>query len=193
MKFSKQCKLSKAMAPSSHRCNGYESVKLVQNVGMEGGRLIATNGRILAIVNVTDTGDDTEERLIPGDAIAAATKGSKATEANLQSNGATRVYSGGGYQEFPTEEEVHSPDRFPDHAEVMPKGEAKITLTLNPKLLHDLALAIGSGDGLTLEIVPDSIDDKGNICGPIRVKPANLGTGSMADPDNSGVIMPAAV
>lgn len=186
MKFSKKCKIDKAAAKSDTRY-ATSSVKLEKNDDGT-GLLIATDGRGLAAVNVTDTDDDDVGRLIPSDAIKAATKGKKGDDANLQANGAIRVYSSGnGYQEFSTDEFDHDAKRFPDYQSVLPKGDAVCTIAINPKLLADLAVAIGAGDGIILEIVEGSLD-KSDVTGPIRIKPLD-GTDS-ADLNNFGVIMP---
>lgn len=122
--------------------------------GFHKDRLIATNGSIAAIVPVLASEDDAQG-YITADALKASRKSK--TE-DFTANGACKMADG---QTFPRPEL----GAFPNVDCVIPKEETKFSVTLDPELLFQLAQAIGSERGVTLEI-----SGEGKA---IRVKPSN--------------------
>lgn len=128
-------------------CSGDASRPVLSSVYLERlenqpiqGRLLATNGRIAAVVPVVVTDAD-KSGYIPADALKAARKHGNA---EFLANGACVMPDG---QTFAR------PDhgKYPNVENVIPKGETKFSVSLDPELLYSLAQAIGSDRGVTLE------------------------------------------
>lgn len=150
-------------------------------------RLVATNGRIVAVVE-REAHEDDVSGLIPAAAWKAACKAKPAgTPGRTRShrrgdpehhaivaNGSVRVLDGSTVTEFPRPKAGEFP---PSWQQVIPKaGQGTVRVSLNPRLLLELAEACGMGRGsecVTLEIQPD-IKSKKNalICAAIRVETA---------------------
>jgi len=183
MKLNKANKLSKVVAKEATRY-AIRGAKLDK---ADDGKpvLVATDGRRLAVVPVEDAEDD-HEAVLPLDALKAAEKGSKRFPATVSVNGTVRVQAdrvNPAVAEFQPEDPE---SRFPDWRQVVPeKGKGTVRLTVNAKMLHELASALGS-DSVTLELVPG---DDGEVSDPIRAEPAGEREGQ---PGSFGVIMPIA-
>src|SRR6478736_5586854 len=148
-------------------------------------RLLATNGRIAAIVPVLAESSDAAG-YIPADALKAARKAAAKLE--------TASFVANGVCTMPDGQAFARPDlgKFPNVDQVIPKGETKWSVTLDPELLLAVAEAIGSARGVTLEFSGDGY--------ALRVRPhgnknAENAKGSNvrfapACPDALGLIMP---
>lgn len=148
-------------------------------------RLLATNGRIAAIVPVLSDAADSAG-YIPADALKASRK-SKMEAPQFTANGVCKMADG---QEFTRPDHGN----FPNIDQVIPKGETTFSISLDPELLYAVAQAIGSERGVTLEFSGEGY--------ALRVKPtdnpraesakgANVGF-APACPDALGLIMPIA-
>ena len=190
MKFPKQCRIHK-IASSSTRYQGGGYV----NVEIDDGKasLIATNGKALAVVPaMADEGD--VSCLVPFVAIKAACGGSKKIAAHIDIDGVTSkavLTDRSGHMEvFCTESKEDI--GFPAWREVLPKSQPVTVLHINPKLLLELAQAMGSDEHVTLELPEQEAGSQYNkdkspcVRSPIFVK---AGTDS-AEPGAYGVIMP---
>lgn len=135
-------------------------------------RLVATNTFILASVPVEIEDEDTDGP-IPLAAIAAARKlQRKDGVATITANSTATVP---GFAAFDRPEQT----QFPDHEKLLKavqKAKPAFTIGLSPKLLHDLAKALGSEDSVQL-------DFEGPLK-PICVTPRQTGGGG------EGVLMP---
>lgn len=121
-------------------------------------RLLATNGRIAAIVPVVVDESDSAG-YISHDALKAARKAApRSAECFFTANGVCKMPDG---QEFsrPT------PGNYPNVDAVIPKDETKFSVSLDPALLLAVAQAIGAERGVTLEI-----SGEGRA---VRVRPMN--------------------
>jgi len=181
MKIPKKCKLNRAAGKPNESRFSMENVLL--DVDAKGrGRLIATNGRVLAVVPVDEVGDDTGG-MVPATAIAEAVKGS-GEFVNVEANGCVRYPVKGGTMEVERPSESDSGE-FPKWKQVVPKGEVVHRLALNPQLLLDVAAAIGSGESVVLEYREEG--------GPLVVRPGKSlhdAEPTMDDWERFGVLMP---
>ena len=132
--------------------------------------VVATNGSILARIPAVDNDDD-HTGIIPLDAVKDARKQSK-HEPKITINGAANTINGASYPLID--------GKYPDYLRVIPDIEPgqPATITLNAKLLHELAQAI-SNNPKNME-VSIWITDKNSA---MQVKSTN-------SPENLGVIMP---
>lgn len=122
----------------------------------ENGKMIACDGRMLAVVPVDDIQDNEKSGHVSIDAIKAARKspfGKTTGKSEIICNGSLKVSTG---PEFPREDI----GRFPQYEQALPdpKREIKFRVALNPELLLDLCYAIGfdpksgnNGSFVTLE------------------------------------------
>lgn len=184
MQFDKACKLAKVLCqPDESRwAMGY--AKFVRD-GVD-GQLVATNGKALALIRVRDCEGDVDGQLVPRAAVELAVRGAKTTPAQILTNGETKVVTKDGLTTITDPEE---PRRFPDYDQVIPRSAKVMSIEIDPKLLLELAQAIGSPASIAIEIPADSVE-KGKLVGPLVVKPIASSGGVPADPDNLGVIMP---
>lgn len=153
-----------------------------------GARLVATDGRMLAVVPVDlDDSDDSGTEYVTPLAVKEATKKrvGPSTEAEICLNGGIRVSTPDGVLALPPADEV-DPKDFPDWSMVVPGGEVTCRVAFNPAMLAKLAAAIGSTAGVVLEIV----DGKS----PIVVRPAySLDESHITSEERSarfGLVMP---
>lgn len=152
----------------------------------DGGKLIATNGRIIAVVPVECDDGDTAGYL-PASCIKDARKrglvelGEKATIPGVSI-----------YERNPGNE------TFPNWKAVIPdnKGVKIVRLCLDPAFLKDLADAMGTA-GVALEIPIGNYGDGTSRAGsdncvkePVVVRPADARGCHSASPEAIGVIMP---
>lgn len=151
----------------------------------KGNRLIATNGRIMAIAHadVERTAEAPAELIIDRKEFKGARE--------LRVNG--RVETIGGTVRNP-KSAMHSlvDGTFPDYSSVFPPRDAKrVWFSLNVELLSQLAEAIGATDGnvsLGIEINPDDAEfDPGRVTRPIVALPIG---DDRADMTSVGLIMP---
>ncbi len=148
MNFDKTSKIEKAAARDSSRyainCVYLDTAK---------GRLVATDGSILAIVPC-EIADDDADGLIPLEAIDRARKLAIGGIVRAKCNGKAEQSDGSSFQR---------PDhRFPDYSGIIPKEAGSVRVSLNADSLLRLAQALG-GKTVTLEI--------GEPGTPIRVRP----------------------
>jgi hypothetical protein len=179
-------------------CSGDASRPVLNSVyleRMEDGRsrLLATNGRIAAIVPVLcEEGD--ASGYITADALKAARKAAGKLE--------TASFTANGVCKMPDGQEFARPDlgKYPNVNQVIPKNETAFTVRLDPELLYRLAESIGASRGVSLEIIVDTAMPNANHA--IRVRPldnprAETAKGSHAGyapacMDAMGLIMPIA-
>jgi hypothetical protein len=126
-----------------------------QDVRIDGGRLIATDGRILAVVPASIEG--TAPAYLPAAAVEAATKG-KAPKGDdgqariaLNGTGATVLTKAGR-----VEHDYPAGGEFPRWEAVVPRDEPAFRIAFNPELLARLVGAIGAGEAVVFEFrAPD--------------------------------------
>lgn len=135
MRFNKDLRLEKCLSNECHR-------PALQSILFEDGHLISTNGQIMAIVPAEDCENDTNG-LISSEAIDCIRK-QKISYFEL--NGSIKIPLLGA--DFPRPQ-----NKYPDYKEVFPTQDAKISITLDAKLLLDLANALGSKGKIKLDII----------------------------------------
>lgn len=175
MKLDNRFKIEKVVSKDSYRaaiCSAYLDKTEPQ------AKLVATNGHAMAVINVeTDQTDTTG--LVPPEAFTEARKLSKKfgkfQPSEISANGAVELTNGA---KFPRGEE-----KFPDWKRIPPKAAKTFRVAFNARLLHDLADALGSENGVV------SIEFLGDLKGPMRVH-AWDSANSGANHDNVGFLMP---
>jgi hypothetical protein len=101
-----------------------------------GKAVVATNGRILALIPIASWNDKPDENgQLPLDVLEAARK-SGSPWIHL---GKTEIQLGDTGAKFPRDSEL----TFPKFEQVIPKGRVKFVCTLNVELLWNLAQALG--------------------------------------------------
>lgn len=157
MKLPKQILIEKACSGDAERPVLNSVYLALDGTGPNGPAcLLATNGRIAAVVPVMADPSDTAG-YVTADALKAARKcAGKLETAAFSANVVLKMLDG---QEFAR------PDhgRYPNMDAAIPKDETKWSVSLDPELLYSLAQAIGASRGVTLE-----------FCGEgkaVRVKP----------------------
>ena len=165
VKLSKEHKIEKALQKETGTRFQTEYAML------EDGNLVATNGRILAVVPVEVDDADTNG-LVSKEALVQARKGiSKGCLCAIGCNSGLHLERQGMTLDRPFQE---SADTFPSWKSVIPSADATVRkITINAKALHDLASALAS-DAVTLHLQEEDFR-------------AILVTG---DNDATGVIMP---
>lgn len=150
MRLDKKYKIEKAASKDAAR-------EIINSASLEGNKLIATDGKILAVVPVkNDDGD--KDAVIPSKALAAARKGaSKHMPLAIDTSGdrikimCTKDGSDIYMDKLPT--------NFPKWKQVLPKKKRKeLKVKIDPRLLWDLCQALGTdkGEGVVLSISTDS-------------------------------------
>lgn len=121
-------------------CSKDATRPILQQAYLKGDRLVATNGRSLAVIPVEREDGDTDGFISPA-ALKAARKLAKRRDAvSIKANGCLALADG---TQLPRTE----PGQFPNYEQVIPKTPEeshKITLALDAKMLLDLAQALGS-------------------------------------------------
>lgn len=172
MKFNRKCQMWRSSTKEAGRY-------AMHALRLEGNRLVATNGRALAVITVEREKDDTDG-LIPADAVQSAVKmGAKDTDAQIEADGELVV------RDATKEFRFDRPDgEFPKWAAVVPTGKPIATseIRFNAKLLLALAQSIGAekdapcvriefrGEGKPMKVFVDGGDDSAfGVLMPITV------------------------
>tara|TARA_Y100000310_G_scaffold240370_1_gene244196 strand:+ start:277 stop:882 length:606 start_codon:yes stop_codon:yes gene_type:complete len=164
-----KCKLEKvAMKASDARFGGALSA-----VMLEGDRAIVTNAHALAVVQVErDSEQDADaDGLLPVEAIKASRRrkdmGGLPPGTIVANNGTVGIPGGA---QWPRPE--GGPGAFPNWRRVWPKDQPVAhRVSLNAKLLADLAAALGSKDGIVSIVFPE--EENGAIV--VHAKGGNAG------------------
>jgi hypothetical protein len=170
MKIAKEYKIESACAKNNSGRYSIENPFLDRSES--GDVMIATDGRILAIVPVECTPED-DQGPVPRECLKDARK------FGVNCNGVAAVPGGASYPR---------PDAtFPDWRAVMPdfKGKKTVRLGIDAALLKRLADAIGT-EKVNLEFPVDESSDC--VIEPLTVRPAGF-----SDKAAHGVIMPCRV
>lgn len=149
---------------------------------VEGKRLVATDGKMLAIIPC-EPGDGDVSGLIPADAFKSVRRSPKALPGRILANGVAKVTGKAGEETFPRTEGT-----FPDFTQVLrPKdfGGELARVMLDADALATIAHAIGE-DGCVMLVLPT------NPASAMRVFPlAQRGRGEASfTADARGVLMP---
>ncbi len=163
MRFDKRSKIEKA-ASSEDFPYASTSVRFEPDKS----RLIATDGRILAIVPCEPEPDDAAGQIQPQAFATARKLTPRHSEPRIGANSKIEFVDG---STLPRLEDV----RFPEVDGVVPTGKASVTFGLNVALLSRLAAALGT-ETVRIEFVDDGL--------PLRVSPIE------GVPGARGLIMP---
>ena len=185
MKFDKKHKISEVAAREATR---YAINSVLFERDDDGARLVATNGRCLAVVPVEDAEDD-----VPGPISQAALRESckkrmkSSPDAVLAVDESVVKVIGAGSTSEHQRPLGDSGARFPDYRAVIPKAKNPVKVTLSARHLRELIDALGvmhddvEGIVLTFDLTFDGKIDSGL---PVRVDP-------VSDSNEAyGVIMP---
>lgn len=148
------------------------------HIAEDGKHLIATNGRILAMVPVEiEKSDDRGSAAIPGSVLVDARKKAKRAPESFVGLNGEFVHADSVRVPRPAAADVGA---YVNYGKVIPKDPViKHTVSLNPELLLELAKAIGGQKEVTLEfqdggghpaIIVRSADAFGLIM-PVQVRP----------------------
>jgi len=120
------------------------------------GKLVATNGKIMAVVPV-ETGEHDVDGWVSIDAIKSGRKLGTRLESEIEitCNGVCALKNGNS---FPRPNQSDESCKFPNWRGVIPPcdRESAFSVTINPELLLDLARAIGSEKRITLKFGRDN-------------------------------------
>lgn len=173
-----RCRLDKVCASEDSRYRLNQILALPN--GKDEAHLVATNGKILAVVPVGASTLETEPALLPREAGKAGAKGAK-----VDVNGEIRVTQGKRIDVHPT---IAQEGRFPSVQAVIPDTADSIRLTLDAGLLADLAGAIAPGTNHVTLYIPQP-NEAGDVVGAIGVV-GDVGDGAHVVPSGIGAIMP---
>lgn len=174
MIFPKQCKLHLVAAKEDGRY-------AFASVCHQPGRLVATDGRRLAIVNVQEDEEDSEDALIPAHLVKLAVTKAPTDVAQVQANGNARALTKDGEV---TTDLVQG--EFPNWETILPEvPETRRTIVgFNTKYLYELAQAIGAEDSVVgLELDLEELDTEGCYKPPIQIRTKH----------GTGVLMPVTI
>jgi len=186
MKFDKKYKIQEAATKEATR---YAITEVLFEKDDDGARLVATNGRILAVIPVEDADGDVAgfiERATVVEATKGRTNSRPDAQLNLPSSDKALVHTKAGTVEArrPDAEHLH----FPDYRGVIPKDQnTGLRINLSAEYLVALIKALGCNsnalDAITLTFQRDK---DGNIdsCAPVLAKATGDEAGAY------GVIMP---
>lgn len=150
----------------------------------ERARLEATNTYAAALVPVEiEEGDDSG--LIPAAALKAQRKASKYAAASLGVNGKVTLATSEGEQTW-----LKGEGQWPDFDRLTPAEFSSFRIGLNPKLLLELAQALGNPECVTIEFarVADKEEGEGVGAFPAALKPMKVTV--PAGGDSYGILMP---
>ena len=178
MKIHPKIKIESACEPKNGTRDVLRNPYLEVDADGKRANLVATNGKILAVIPVEPEPGDTSGH-VPVDALKTARKGAKG-DVSIGCNGAV---------ELPGGLSIPRPDEgeFPKWRQVLPDPcrSLKVTIALDIVMLKNLADAMGTV-GLILEIA--------DADQPVMVRPTETGDyvnlNRPANPDAYGVIMP---
>lgn len=157
--FHRDEKIEAAASSSTLDCGSFPAMTGVR-LDPARGRMVATNGRILAVVPCEAQPDSEAEDIakarpvtVPASVIKAARKGiGKHLPPLLDVNGKVRARTADGWMESEPLE-----DEYPDFDACFPKAKDRkgaLVVRLDAALLKALADALGAERGITLEIPP---------------------------------------
>ena len=149
MKLPKNVLIEKACSADASRAVLNHAYLETDAEGFHKSRLIASDGYILACVPLlVDSAD--KNGAIPAEALKAARSSEKRSE--------EITIAAYGVCKLPNGLEVARPDvgSYPKVDYLFPRGEVRHRISLDPELLYRLAQAIGSGRGLTIEVIEGS-------------------------------------
>lgn len=154
--------------------------------GIHKDRLLATNGTIAAIVPVLAGAADVAGYICP--AALKASRKSKLESPEFTANGVVKMADG---QEFARGDF----GKYPNIDQVTPRDETKFSVSIDAELLYQLACAIGSERGVTLEISGEGKAIRVKPTNNPRAKNAKGGSAKFAPacPDALGIIMPIVI
>jgi hypothetical protein len=149
MKFDRNCKLHLCCSKSEDTRFNTHAINIHGPLGCE---LVATNGRMLAVVPVElETGDEGDFIEVDTYKAALAAKMGYKGRATIRPAGDTVKV--GPLEEMTFKQEPIDGD-FPKVENVIPsKHDAKSSVIINPKMLWDLCQAIGQGAGSAKQAV----------------------------------------
>lgn len=175
MRFSKSCKLQKVLL------KGSKSHHALTNARLDGSRLLSCNGKALAVVPVERDEEDIDGP-VSQEALKAATKGPAKVQASIVANGALKVDG----ISFPRPEETGV---FPRVDAIIPDPDSlPYSVTLNAKMLYELAQAIGT-EQVTLRFATATEGDQiGSVITALKVEPDPQSDGGTNGA--FGIIMP---
>ena len=183
MKLSKLALIEGACSQDQTR-PAITGVYLEKNTETKTARLIASNGVILAILPVQTDDRDASGHIAP-EAFKQARKACKSPESFISANGICTLANG---------MEIGRPvlGNFPKIDQLIPGGESKFSVSLDPEQLFRLAEAIGSARGVTLEIVGEGMAMRVKPCRNQSAKNAKGGKVGFCPADSGafGLIMP---
>jgi hypothetical protein len=198
MKVDKCYKLHRACANES---TPYNLAGAVLDRHDETPWLVATDGRMLARIPVSNADTDDGDALIPADAIKHATGGKKSTLGEIVCNGTIRASRGPNdpVAEFAAEKDF----RFPPWREVIPTLNAPLTdvveFGINAHSLSALADAIGSSSGVVRIRLQVNRDGGDRLFLPNGERRPDVDAAMLVDSPQTrgegalGIIMPASV
>ena len=186
MKIHKECLIELAVSKDATR---HAITEPYLDITDGVGTMIATDGRIMAIVPV-DLGEHDVAGYVAVAGIKQARKLAKKGMPDFAVNGAIALSDG---STLPRDGQAKD-GTFPKWRQVVPDYTGKITckIGLNAALLANLAAALGT-DGVSIEFTMDSTTGKANNEGGFLVRPISTGKyerTTMANPAAHGIIMP---
>ena len=153
-------------------CSDDKSRPSIQNAWLdaEKGRIIATNGKIMAIVEITTDEGDVTGPITP-DAIKAARKEARRSELSIQANGSLVLPSGVSLPRPSVGEEFGQVPPFPNCDAVWPSDANPIVFQvgLDAELLLKLALALSKDGEAKVRLKFTSSDEVIQVTGTNRL------------------------
>lgn len=159
------------------------------DISPDGAKLIATNGKAMAVIPVEVSPDD-HAGYVSKDVLKAARKAAgRLTDVQVALNGAAQLPNG---ITMPRDGEAKD-SQFPNWRKVWPNFEGKptVTLAIDAHMLAKLAEAMGT-TGVKLTVCPQQEGE--SFVRPVLVSPCGSGDYSQrispACPEAKGIIMP---
>ena len=151
----------------------------------EKGRLEAANSYAAAMIPcAVEEGD--ESGLIPAEALKAQRKASRYSAAPLSVNGDVRLSTSEGEQSWKKGE-----GQWPDFDKLVPEEFSGFRVSLNPKLLLELAQALGDPEKVVIEFALQGDKTEGEGIGffPNNMRPMRVTVPSGTE-ESYGILMP---
>ena len=151
----------------------------------EKGRLEATNSYAAAMIPC-EVEDGDESGLIPGDALKAQRKASRYSAMSLSVNGDIRLSTSEGEQSWKKGE-----GQWPDLGSHTPEEFSDFRVSLNPKLLLELAQALGDPEKVVIEFALQGDKTEGEGVGffPNNMRAMRITVPNGAE-ESYGILMP---